>query len=375
MSAPDVVFVGGGVIGLAGAWRAAAAGLGVAVVDPRPGAGASSAAAGMLAPVTEVRPGEELLLRLNRASAERYPAFVAELEDATGASVGYWRCGTVVAARDRDERAALEELFEFQRELGLPVERLDRKELRTLEPALAPSVSGGFFASGDHQVDNRALVSALVDACRRTGVELVARRAERVRLERGTAAGVVLDDGTSVASTTVVVSAGCWSRGLAGVPERARPPVRPVKGQLLHLRSADPATNLAHTVRGGDVYVVPRRDGRVVVGATVEEQGFDERATAGATFELLRSAYELIPGIVELELVETTVGLRPGSPDNAPILGHTSVEGLLVATGHYRSGILLAPVTADCLVELITTGVTPEAIAPFSPERFALTPA
>jgi glycine oxidase len=167
----------------------------------------------------------------------------------------------------------------------------------------------------------------------------------------------------------VVLAAGCWSRELGGLAAELLPPVRPVKGQLLHLRGAAADPLCRRNVRGLEVYVVPRADGRVVVGATVEEQGFDSRVTAGAVHELLRAALELLPDVAELELVETVAGLRPGSPDNAPLLGPAGVDGLVVATGHYRNGILLAPVTAEAVAELLATGQVPAAIAPFSPAR------
>jgi glycine oxidase len=368
--AGDVLVVGGGVIGLGVAWRAAQAGMAVTVVDPSPGRGASWAAAGMLAPITEVHYGEQALLRLNLAAADRWPGFATELEDAAGRQVGYRRCGTLTVARDTDDNAALEDLYRFQLRCGLQVERLRSRDCRRLEPGLAPSVRGGVLAPGDHQVDNRALAGALLAACERAGVRLLADRATRLRLDGERVTGVRLAGGASPAAATVVLAAGCWSRELGGLAAELLPPVRPVKGQLLQLRgpAADPLCR--RNVRGLEVYVVPRADGRVVVGATVEEQGFDTRVTAGAVHDLLRAAFELLPDVAELELVETVAGLRPGSPDNAPLLGPAGVDGLVVATGHYRNGILLAPVTAEAVAELLTSGRVPAAIAPFSPARF-----
>jgi glycine oxidase len=367
--AGDVLVVGGGVIGLGVAWRAAQAGMAVTVVDPSPGRGASWAAAGMLAPVTEVHYGEQPLLRLNLAAADRWPGFAAELEEAAGGQVGYRRCGTLTVARDTDDNAALEDLYRFQLRCGLQVERLRSRDCRRLEPGLAPSVRGGVLAPGDHQVDNRALAGALLAACERAGVRLLADRATRLRLDGERVTGVTVAGGASLAAATVVLAAGCWSRQLGGLAAELLPPVRPVKGQLLHLRGAAADPLCRRNVRGLEVYVVPRADGRVVVGATVEEQGFDTRVTAGAVHDLLRAALELLPDVAELELVETVAGLRPGSPDNAPLLGPAGVDGLVVATGHYRNGILLAPVTAEAVAELLATGQVPEAIAPFSPAR------
>jgi glycine oxidase len=225
------------------------------------------------------------------------------------------------------------------------------------------------LAPGDHQVDNRAMAGALLTACERVGVRLLQGRAAALRLDGERVTGVTVAGGPTLAAGTVVLAAGCWSRELGGVPPDLLPPVRPVKGQLLHLRgpAADPLCR--RNVRGLEVYVVPRADGRVVVGATVEEQGFDTRVTAGAVHDLLRAALELLPDVAELELVETVAGLRPGSPDNAPLLGPAGVDGLVVATGHYRNGILLAPVTAEAIAELLAGGRVPAAIAPFAPAR------
>jgi len=366
--------VGGGVIGLGIAWRAAQAGLSVTVVDQAPGRGASWAAAGMLAPVTEVHYGERALLGLNLAAAARWPGFAAEVEEAAGHPVGYRPAGTLAVARDTDDNASLEDLYQFQLRCGLEVERLRSRECRQLEPGLAPSVRGGILAPGDHQVDNRALVEALLVACERSGVRLVEGRVAELVTDGDRVIGVVLGDGERLAAGVVVLAAGCWSGGLGGVAAEALVPVRPVKGQLLYLRGPADQPLCHRNVRGLEVYVVPRGDGRVVVGATVEEQGFDTRVTAGAVGDLLRAALELLPDVAELELAETVVGLRPGSPDNAPMLGPAGPEGLVVATGHYRNGILLTPVTADAIAELLATGRVPDLIAPFAPGRFAGAP-
>jgi glycine oxidase len=366
----DVVVVGGGVIGLGIAWRAAQAGLGVTVVDRTPGRGASWAAAGMLAPVTEVHYGEQPLLDLNVSASARWPAFAAELEERTSRSVGYRRCGTLAVARDADDQAALDDLFSFQRGLGLKVERLRGRECRQLEPGLAPSVRGGFLAPGDHQVDNRAVVAALLVACERAGVDLVPSRAAKVRVEGDRATGVVLHGGRSLDAGTVVLAAGCWCGSFPGLPSGLLPPVRPVKGQLLHLRGPGDSPLCRRNVRGVGVYIVPRGDGRVVVGATVEEHGFDVTVTAGGVHDLLRAAVELLPEVTELELTETVAGLRPGSPDNAPMIGPSGLDGLVIASGHYRNGILLVPVTADAIASLLTAGTLPDGLLPFSPRRF-----
>lgn len=321
----------------------------------------------MLAPVTEAHYGEEALLRLNLGSLDLYPGFVRDLEAETGIDVGYRPCGTLLVARDNDDNAALSELFSFQQRLGLEVRRLRSRELRELEPALAPSIRGGIQVAGDHQVDNRALLRALVTACRNRGVSFVDASVSGVLRDDDVVSGVATRGGTNIYADAVVVAAGARSEGIGGMPPL---PVRPVKGQLLHLHAVDGLALLTHNIRGLDVYIVTRSDGRLVVGATVEERGFDSVPTAGAVHDLLRFAYELVPGITELELVEISVGHRPGTPDNAPMLGATSVQNLIIAAGHYRNGVLLLPITARSIAELVRSGVTPQEIAPFSPARF-----
>lgn len=379
MTAPggaDVVVVGGGAVGLSAAWRLAGGGADVLVVDPEPGRGASYAAAGMLAPVTEVHYGEEPLTRLALESARRWPSFARELEAASGASVGYERGGTLLVALDADDDVAVGELVRYQLELGLAVRRLRGRECRALEPALSPAVRGGAAADGDDRVDPRALLDALLAACSAAGVRLHRERVAEVLVRGGRAAGVRLASGTDVPAGTVVAAAGCWSGGLGGLPPAARIPVRPVKGQIVTLRGPVGAAVLGRAVRGlvhgSSVYLVPRADGRVVVGATMEERGWDTRVTAGGVYELLRDAVALVPGVDDLELVEVRAGSRPGSPDNAPMIGWGALERLAVATGHHRNGILLAPVTADAVAELVRTGDVPPVAAPFAPGRFAV---
>jgi glycine oxidase len=374
----DVVVVGGGVIGLACAWDLASRGMTVAVVDPDPGRGASWAAAGMLAPVSEVHHGEEPLLALALASARRWPAFAAELGAAVGRSIGYRTTGTLVVAADDGDRAWAHELFEFQRDLGLDVQWLTGRRAREFEPGIAPGVRGAIWAPGDHQVDNRLLVGALLDAATAAGA--VVHRARAAVLERsaGAVSGVGLVGGTTLLAGAVVLAAGTWSAQLAGLPAGAVPAVRPVKGQILRLLPRDRTPTLTRTVRGivqgASVYVVPRQDRTVVVGATVEERGFDTEVTAGAVYELLRDAHRVVPGITEMTLGEASAGLRPGSPDNAPIVGRAAgdgVKGLVVATGHYRQGILLAPLTAAAVGAIVSGQEPPDELAAFGPGRFA----
>ncbi|TQJ52410.1 glycine oxidase ThiO [Streptomyces sp. SLBN-115] len=378
MSSPrtsDVLVIGGGIIGLVTAWRAAQRGFATAVVDPAPGGGAAQVAAGMLAAVTELHHGEQTLLALNLASARRYPEFAAELTELTGHDLGYRRCGTLAVALDSDDRAHLRELHALQQRSGLESEWLSGRECRRLEPLLAPGVRGGLRVDGDHQIDPRRLTAALVAACERAGVAFHRVRAERLSVVGERATGVVTPDGTALEAGQVVLAGGSLSGRLAGVPQDVLPPVRPVKGQVLRL-TVPPryAPFLSRTVRavvrGSQVYLVPRENGELVVGATSEELGWDTTVTAGGVYELLRDAHELVPGITELPLTETRAGLRPGSPDNAPLLGPTELAGLLLATGHYRNGVLLTPVTGDAMAHALATGELPDEARPFTPRRF-----
>lgn len=370
----DVAVIGGGVIGAAVAHHAAGAGLAVVVVDPEPGRGASWAAAGMLTPVTELHFGEEALLALNLAGAEAWPAFAAGLEAEVGRNVGYRRCGTLSVAVDEGDRAWTEQMYAFQRELGLESEWLTATKARAMEANLSPSVRGALWAPGDHQVHTRLLVDALLDATERRGVTFVADRAEGVATAAGAVSGVHLRGGGEVHAPAVVVAAGCWSGSLSGIAPGIVPPVRPVKGQILRLAGPPERPLLTRAVRGmvhgSYVYVVPRADGEVVVGATIEEQGYDTTVTAGAVYELLRDAHRVVPGVSELVLNEARAGLRPGSPDNGPVVGPSALDGLVLATGHYRNGVLLAPITATAVTAVLTGAEPPAAMAPFSPARF-----
>jgi glycine oxidase len=484
------VIVGGGVVGLSVAWRMARAGRPVTVVDPAPGRGASYAAAGMLAPVSEVTYTEAPLLRLGVASLRRWPAFAAELAadaglagdtgpgpgarpgpgavpgsgampgrdsaagpgSAPGSGAGtrsgggpgsgdglrfpevrgldLRADGTLDVAFGADDMAALDELAAYMEKLGLPVERLTGRECRRLEPMLAPSVRGGLLAPGDAWVDPRRVTAALLAALERLDVPLVRARATELLYEGGRVVGVRLappgsEDGqgrqdlpahpyTTGPDTTgpdmtdpdatrrdptrrdavgrkaigrqttgrdathrdathrdacppevrgerVVLAAGAWSAELAEVP------VRPVKGQIMRLRSPQPLLSrcVRGTVHGSSVYLVPRGDGELVVGATQEEMGFDTRVTAGGLYELLRDARELVPGVTELEVADVVAGLRPGTPDNLPLIGPGGTPGLAYATGHHRGGVLLAPLTTAILL-----GEESELAALCAPGRF-----
>jgi glycine oxidase len=351
----DAVVVGGGVIGLSCAWRAARRGARVVVLDrARPPAGATRVAAGMLAPVGELAYGEPELLRMTLAAAELYPGFVAELEAAAEMSVGYTRCGALHVALDRDEAAELRRIHDLQRSLGLGAEWLPPRRCRELEPGLAPSFHGGIYAPQEAAVDPRRLTAALLDALAGEGVEVWSDTEVKGPLLNGERIeGVRTAAGEELRARHVVAATGAWSGAESWLPEGARPAVRPVKGQILELRSVDGRTPCERIVASERVYLVPRGDGRLIAGATVEERGFDTMVTAGGVHELLRGAYGLLPDVAEMELVEAMAGLRPGTPDNLPVVGPGAIDGLVLACGHYRNGILLAPLTAEAVAGLL----------------------
>jgi glycine oxidase len=369
----DALVVGAGVIGLSCAWRAAQRGLEVCVLDREaPGSGASGVAAGMLAPVGEASWGEEALLELNLASARAYPEFAAELEEASGRAVGYRRCGAIHVALDRDETEELRRRHDLQRSLGLEAEWLRPREARRLEPGLSTACAAAVHAPEEGEVDPRALLTALGAAIERSGGTVLAgAEASEAIIERGCLRGLRIRNGRELRADQVVLAAGCWSGRASWLPSEAAPPVRPVKGQILNLRAPRSEPLCERIVATEWVYVVPRKDGRVAVGATVEERGYDVSVTAGGVHELLREAYRVLPEIAELELTEAIAGLRPGTPDNAPVIGRGAIEGLLVATGHYRNGILLAPITADAIAALLAGEKPPDPVARMGPERFA----
>jgi glycine oxidase len=348
----DAIIVGAGVIGLSCAWRLSQRGARVVVIDRRsPPAGATRVAAGMLAPVGELAFGEPELLKMTLAAAELYPDFVAELEAASGISTGYARHGALHVALDRDEAVGLRRVHELQRSLGLGAEWLPPRRCRELEPGLTPSFNGGVHAPGEGAVDPRALVEALFSAADAAGMEArLEDGVDEALLDGERLVGLRTGQGDDLHARFVVLAAGAWSGQARWLPEHTRPPVRPVKGQVLELRGRDGIAPCERIVASERVYLVPRADGRLIAGATVEEQGFDTAVTAGGVHELLREAYRLLPDVAEMELVEAAAGLRPGTPDNLPRVGRAPLDGLLWATGHYRNGILLAPLSADAIV-------------------------
>lgn len=367
----DAIIIGGGVIGLCAAWSAARRGAEVAVIERgRPPAGATRVSAGMLAPIGELTFGEPELLKMTLEGARAYPAFVAELEAATGLSTGFARQGAMHVALDRDEAAELRRMHELQRSLGLAAEWLGPRACRELEPGLSPACNGGVHIEGEAAVDPRALTRALLAALAAEGVEpRTETRVEAALWEGERLAGVRTGGGEELRAPAAVLAAGAWSGREEWLPERARPPVRPVKGQVVELRAVEGGAPCERILGAERVYLVPRPDGRLIAGATVEERGFETTVTAGAVHEILREAYRLLPEVAELELLEAAVGLRPGTPDNLPLIGPGGVEGLLWATGHYRNGVLMAPLTGDAVAELLAGGELPASVAAASPAR------
>jgi glycine oxidase len=398
----DVIVVGGGVIGTAIAWRAASQGRAVLLIDPATSDSATSdpatsdtaslVAAGMLGPVSESVFGEQHLLALNLHAVDRFPAFNAELEEAAGQSTGLRTEGTLAVAYDNGDLAALDRLTDFRHSLGLKAERLDARECRRREPFLAPATRGGVLAAGDLSIDNRRYLSALRRAAAQAGVRTVAATVTRVgpghvttgTSTTGTSATGISTTGTPTTGTPttgqartarqVVVAAGHATRLIDGVPEAVRAAIRPVKGQILRLRhpgSIPPVltATVRAIVQGRDLYLVPRADGELVVGATQEERG-DRDVTAGAVHDLLRDAVTAVPAVSELIFAEASAGLRPGTSDNGPILGPLDQAGeLIIATGHFRNGILLSAVTADAVAAILDGKEPHDAWLPFQPGR------
>ena len=373
----DVTVVGGGAIGLSVAWEARRRGLSVVLFDRGPlGQGASSVAAGMLAPVAEAEFGEagRRLLELGQASMALWPDFAEQVRDHSDIDPGLRRAGTLLVARDRDEAEALERDLDYRRRLGLAVNRLRPSEARRLEPALAPTLRLALELGSDHSVDPRALAEGLAVAAQCAGVTLCpGTEVERLVVDESGARvmGVELAGGERVKAGAVVVAAGAWSGDVAGLPPEAQVPVRPVKGQLLRLRDPSGPGLIERVVRFERTYLVPRGDGRYVLGATVEEQGFDTSVTAGAVWELLHETSAIVPGLWELEIEEMSAGLRPATPDNVPVIGRGELEGLIWATGHYRNGILLAPITAEIVMADLAAADAPAVAAGCDPVRFA----
>jgi glycine oxidase len=370
---PKVAIIGAGVIGLGIAWRLAGRSASVDVFDRgAAGSGASHAAAGMLAACCEAEPGEDALVALGRESQARWPAFAAELLETSGIDVELRKDGTLVVALTADDQARIHHHLAHQKKLGLPLEWISAAETRRREPHLAGKLAGAGWSPEDHQVDNRKLAAALRIAAERAGASIHEHTpVKEISVANGRADGVILADGTKVEADVVVLAAGAWSRGIAGLAPEQRPPVRPIKGQMVSLKMDTASPLIRHVIWAPGVYMVPRNDGRLIVGATVEEKAFDTTLTAGGLLTLLEAAWRAVPAIEELPIDEMWVGHRPGSRDDAPILGPGPVHGLVYATGHHRNGILLAPVSVDAIAQLVLEGSLDPAVRPFGIERFA----
>jgi glycine oxidase len=324
----------------------------------------------MLAAAVETEPGEEELLALTLRSQRMWASFARELEAVSDISVGYRDEGTIVVALTRDDAEHLRHTYDFQKSLGLELQWLSGAEARRREPHLWPGTPAAMFSPQDHQVENRWLAQALAEAARRAGGVLREHAPVReVEVVGGRARAVLTDHGSDPADV-VVLAAGAWSREITGIPSAYLPPVRPIKGQMLALRMDPSAPLLRHVIWAPRSYLVPRRDGRLIVGGTVEERGFDDTLTAGGLLALLEGAWRAIPTIEELPIAETWVGFRPGSRDDAPILGPSGIDGLVIATGHHRNGILLTPITVETIAAYILTGHLTKIVEPFTPGRF-----
>ena len=390
----DVAVLGGGIVGLGIAWTVIQSGRTVAVIDPMPAAGATYAAAGMLAPVSELHYQEEHLLELMLASALLYPAFVESLGTDVDAT-GYQTTRTVSVGADGADRQSLADLRQVQLANGLSVQPLTVREARALEPLLSPQLSSAFLIERDHQVDPRKLAErlqcAIAASAREHGwsEELVIRHSAVGLLHEHRAdpssrvTGVTLDDGSAVMAGEVIVANGLGAALLDGLPATLSLPLRPVYGDILRLRVPEHLRPLLTAtvrglVRGVPVYLVPRSDGTVVIGATQREDG-SAAVSAGGVYQLLRDAQVLVPAVAELELLEVTARARPGTPDNAPLLGRVAgatgedgpdIPGLIIATGFFRHGVLLTPIAAQYCLRLIE-GVTDDRWIRFRPDRFS----
>ncbi|MFK7848423.1 MAG: glycine oxidase ThiO [Rhodothermales bacterium] len=365
-----VVIVGAGVIGLSIGWKLCKAGVNTLILERQTaGQEASWASAGMLAPESELGFEEEALYQLSRGSLSRWPAFTKALEADSNASIDYRTEGILKVADDRDAAEALQRHYVFQKEQGLDVQWLTGAEAREIEPFLAPRLPAAVFSKSDHQVDNRLLTKALLAAFKNAGGKIEEQTPVQSILTDGEHPVVVTENGTRINADQVVLAAGAWSRKVEGFTPALRPPVRPVKGQMIQLQIQAPF-DLQHVVWGRDAYLAPKSNGRLLLGATMEERGFDKSVTAGGLYDLLDAGWKMVPGIYDLEVTDTWAGLRPASRDNEPLLGQSSIPNIIFATGHYRNGIVLVPITAEEITRLIIKKETSEWLVPFSPMRF-----
>jgi glycine oxidase len=362
----DVAIAGGGLIGGTIAFELVRAGLRVALFDrQQPGEGASWAAAGILSPAPE-NAGMISTVPLGRASLQLYPEFVAAVEEISGQSVGYRARGTLEALFSNDAQEKLSTIIALHHGLGLKAEPVSAEDAREMEPALSPELEAAVFRPDEACVDNRELTKAVLTAAERSGVKIFgASNVQSIAKDGGRCDGLFVD-GEKVESRWTVIAAGCSSAEIKGAAHYAL--VRPAKGQMMALRAE--GFTIKRVLWSDDVYLVPRNDGRILAGATVEYVGFNKNVTAGAVQKILTAALQLAPALADAQIEETWAGLRPDAPDHLPIIGPTDLDGLLVATGHFRSGILLAPITAQLIRQWITTQNVSQDWARFSPMRF-----
>lgn len=366
----NTIIIGGGIIGLSIGWQLAKKGVNVEILEKgKAGLSASRAAAGMLAPQAEMGFEDIELFYLCRNSLDLFPRFTEELYNDSGIKVELERTGCILPGFDRDDAERLRRLYDFREKIGMPVLWLTGSEAREIEPFLSPRCTGAIWIEDDAQINNRLLLDALKIAFVKCGGRLYEdHEVEEIIIEGDKVKGIKVH-GTNLNFNNVVIAAGSWSKQIKGLPDNLLPPVRPVKGQIINLRLND-SCKISKVVRAPDVYLLPKSDGRLIVGASVEEQGFDVNPTAGEIFRLLERGWEAVPSIYDLPIESIDVGLRPGSRDHMPIVGDSEVEGLYFATGHYRNGILLTPVTAFEMAEWISTGNKSDVLKGFGIERF-----
>lgn len=365
-----IAIIGGGVIGLSIGWQLVRRGVEVTLFERNHvGKEASRVAAGMLAPYAEVGFEEIELMELGQESLRLYPRFLDELAEDTSDTPQFDQCGTLMVGVDRDDTERLKRLYDFREELKLTVELITGTEAREREPLLSPNVVSAVWLPDDAQIDNRKLLKKLREAFeQRGGVLKEESEVKDIQISGGSVQGLATNT-SEFQFDNIVLAAGSWSQQIEGIPRHMRPPIRPVKGQIITLKKTGDCP-LKGTVRSPRMYMVPKEDGTIRLGATTEEKGFDRTPTAGGQKELLEDGWEIIPSIFDLPLVETTAGLRPASRDHAPIIGETDIRGLYYATGHYRHGILMTPITVYTLVDEIMEGMKSDILHPFRPQRF-----
>lgn len=363
-----IAIVGGGVAGLSPAWQLAKRGWEVHLFErDRLGGGASSRAAGMLAPVSEATFEEEELLQLGLRSLELYPRWVEELAEHASRNLDYRRWNTLIVAVDRDDAEALERLYGYYRRLDLDVKQLSGRQVRKREPGLTPNINYGLLPLHDHQIDPGAMIEAMGRAFITAGGHLHEQTpVDAIELGDDGVEALRLEDGARFETHFAVLAAGAWSSKIDGLPDRVLPHLRPIRGQVVAVALGDPPL-IQHVIRAPDAYLVPRGDGRLIVGSTMEERGFDDRLTAGGVLDILTGAWEAVPGIYDAPILDMGTGFRPVTMANEPVVGATNIDGLYLSVGHGRGGILMTPATGYGLAQIIDEQEIPSWLKPFSP--------